>query len=547
MAGYETSSGIREYLGVLRRRKVWVIGLTLLAAGSALVYSAQQTRLYTSSAEVLVRPVNLDPTQPSTAGGFIDMPTEVRLAASTLVGKLAQKDLAGLRSAPAGLSVTKSEAATLTFTASSPVPRVAQLTAQAYAEAYLEFRKSGVLEDLQAASEPINARIAELTKQINDTQNALFQTPQANESARTSLQIRLNSLLTERGFLEQKRNDLVLPTNVRVGEMLREAQFPTSPSQPDHKRNVAFALFVGLSLGICAAFLRDRMDQRFRSREDFEALVGIPVLAAIPPLSHAERTPQNGVLTNNSPTSPAAEAYKMLRTSVLFTAAQRGARSVLITSCLGDEGKTVSTANLGVAIAQLDKNVVLVSADLRHPSLHRYFSLPNGVGLTSVLSHRDELSAALINTSLPSLLVLPAGPLPGNPTELLGSPAMRDLLRQLKSFAEMVLIDTAPVLGISDALSLASMTDATLLVVDVSRTPPAAVLETKHELERVGSKVVGVVMTNYRGSDPHPFYPQIGSGNGRSRRKKRDAMIDLTGNSPSRSSKTHDVPRPGSR
>jgi non-specific protein-tyrosine kinase len=287
------------------------------------------------------------------------------------------------------------------------------------------------------------------------------------------------------------------------------------------------------------------MDQRFRDRGDFEAEIGIPVLGAIPPLSHRERSRQNGLVTHTSPASPAAEAYKTLRTNILFASAQRGLRSLLVTSCVGDEGKTLTAANLGIALAQVEKSVVVVSADLRHPSIEYCFSVSQEPGLTSVLTAQEPLNAALVVTELPSLGILPAGPLPGNPTELLGSTAMRDLLARLRSLANIVLIDSAPVLGISDAPTLATMADAILLVVDASRTDRSAVLEAKHELDRVGANVVGAVLTNYRGADGFPFYPHSGR-NGRSRSKLRSALSALDGTREFwPETKSQDVPRPG--
>jgi capsular exopolysaccharide synthesis family protein len=522
-----------------------VIGVTVLALGTALAYSAQQTPLYSSFAEVLVRPINLDPTEPSTASGFIDMGTEERVAGSTLVGELAGPKLTDLPQA-AGLSVKRGdEANTLTFQAASRSPISAQRTAQAYAEAYLDFRRNSVRADLEAASKPIEKRIIELTTLINQAQGRLVQTAPGNESVRTGLQITLNSLLTERTFLEQRRNDLILPENVRVGEMLRAANFPRDPTSPDHKRNAAFALFVGLALGVGIAFLRDRMDQRFRDRAQFEREIGIPVLGAIPPLTRKEKSPRSGILTSATAPSPAAEAYKSLRASVLFATSERGLRSLLVTSCVGDEGKTITTAKLGVALAQLEKSVVVVSADLRHPALERYFAVTKRAGLTSVLSSQDELNDALVVTDLPSLGILPAGPLPGNPAELLGSIAMRKLLRRLRSLADIVLIDSAPVLGIADAPTLASMADVILLVVDASRTTRSMVLDAKHELDRVGANVVGAVLTNYRGADGHPFYPQAGR-NGRARPRLSALQSALDGTKALRTEiKGEDVPRRG--
>jgi uncharacterized protein involved in exopolysaccharide biosynthesis len=271
---------LRAYLATLWRRKWYIVAVLGVVVPTALFYSSRQTPLYDSTAEVLVRPVNFDPTLPPSAGGFLNMLTEERIASSGAVASIASDRLGG--SLPASIEVSSVEGTqSLLFRAVSSDPAAAQKTAQAFARAYLDHRRGEVLADLDAASQPLQDRIAQIDLQLQDVQRQLFE-ENPSESEKTSLQIQLNSLLTQRGSLEARLNDLVLPENISVGEILQDAPFPFGPFSPDHRRTLIFAVFVGLSLGIGIAFLRDRLDRGIRGRDDLEEHVGAPALGIIP-------------------------------------------------------------------------------------------------------------------------------------------------------------------------------------------------------------------------------------------------------------------------
>jgi capsular exopolysaccharide synthesis family protein len=487
---------LREYLAVLWHRKWYVAMVAVVVVVTALFYSLQQTPMYQSTAEVLVRPVNFSPTQPSTAGGFLNMNTEIRVASSNEVGAIVAERLREAGVAATGIAVeAPANTETLLFTATSPDPFAAQATAQAYAESYLEFRREEVLEDLRAASQPIEDRIEELNVQLEEVQRDLFET--TSESERTALQIRLNSLLTQRAALEEKRNELILPENLRVGEVLQFAQLPAAPSSPDHNRTASFALFVGLALGLGVAFLRDRLDQRIRNRDDLQARIGVPVLGVVPQVRSGRRHRILGAITLSQPNSEIAEAYRTLRTSLLFSASQQGWKTLMVTSSKPREGKTAAVANLGVSLEQAGKRVIVVSADLRRPRLHQYLFVRNQVGLTDILSGDREAFAALNQVGIGNLQLLDTGPLPGNPAELLGSDAMRRLLAQLREDADFIVVDAAPVLGVSDAMALVPLVDAVLFIADGKRATRGEISESRYQLEQVGAPLIGAVLTNY--------------------------------------------------
>lgn len=483
---------LRAYLAALWRRKWYIVAVLAVVVPSALFYSSRQTPLYESTAEVLVRPVNFNPTQPASAGGFIIMPTEERVGSSSAVAKIASNLLGG--SIPASIEVSSiADTQSLLFRAVSPDPAAAQKTAHAFAEAYLQSRRGGVLADLDAASQPLRDGIEQIDRQLQEVQRTLLEKHSASE--KTSLQIQFNSLLSQRGSFQQRLNDLVLPENINVGEILRDAPSPHEPFSPDHRRTMIFAVFVGLSLGIGIAFLRDRLDRRIRGRDDLEEHVGVPAVGIIPRFgSRFSRRPM--LLTISDPDSTMSEAFRALGTSVLKSAGELRAKSVLVTSAQEGEGKTLTVANLGVALAQAGKRVVLVSADLRRPMLEGYFDAPNGTGLTDVLTGRKRAIDALSEVAISNLRVLQTGPIPPSTDSLLNPESMSDVLSQCEQSADLVLIDSAPLLGTSNSMALAIAADAIVVVADAQRTDRLALDEVRRLLDRIGTPVIGCVLTN---------------------------------------------------
>jgi len=515
----EQPPGIREFLRILWLRRWWLILVTLLVVGVALVYSFLQVPVYESTAEVLVRPITFSPTQPGSATGFVNMETEQRVATSADVVRRAEEIIGQSDVPPGQVTVeTSEEVETLDFTALSPQPRAARATAQAHAVAYLEIREEKVLRDLQAARQPIEAEIASLNEDIVAVEAQLF--TQLSPGRRASLSAEYTNLLSQRAALETQLNALIAPENIQVGEVLQPAIVASEPVSPDHLKAGAFALFVGLSLGAGVSFLRDRLDQRVRDREGLEASAGLPVLGAIPRTPRPRRGQR--VLPVSGPSSESSEGYKALRTSLVVASARNGWKTIMLTSATPGEGKTSTVANLGVALANAGKQVILVSADLRRPELHQYFSVSDRLGLRDLLFHTRERkgtfqpsdggSAAILREALkpvegvPNLLILSSGSARGEPPELLGSKAMEDLVNWLKGSADFVLLDTPPVLGMADATSLAPLVDAVMLIASSGEVSEGALQEALYRLEGVDARVMGAVLNKYDPSGARDYY-----------------------------------------
>ncbi len=500
-------SELQEYLLVLWARKWSILGLAIIALAGALFYSSRQTPIYRSSAEILVRPINLSSENPNTPAGFLIMAPEQRLATSQQVASLADEQLRKQRITPGGITVeAPTDSQTLLFAGSSTSAKAAQATAQAYADAYLKFRLDQALEDLKTATNPTKHEISGIKKLIAAANKRLLRAK--DQADINALNVKINGLNAQLLEQQAKLNEFIPPKELRVGEVIQPAALPSSPAGPGRNKAAILGLFVGLSLGIGLAFLRDRLDQRVRGREDLESRAGAPVFAIIPHVS--KRKGGTKVIMVADPGSEAAEAYRGLRTRLLYTASKRKVKSVIITSSEAGEGKTTTAVNLAVSLTQAEKRVVLVSADLRRPGLERYFPNANGTGLVDVLSGELAPLEAMIWTGVENLWLLPSGLHSVKPAEILGSTAMTELIEQLEASADFVVIDTTPVLGLSDALNVAPLTDSVLFVADANRTNRGAIQEASHQLASVGASLIGVVLTKFESSKLNPYYPHYG-------------------------------------
>jgi capsular exopolysaccharide synthesis family protein len=479
---------LREYLTILRVRKWWIVLATVLVVGSAVAYSLQQTPIYVSEAQVLVEPTSVSP---EAQNEFLNLETEKNLAASTSVARIAAEilDDPRIESRPnhvytllANLEVSVvPETEILTFRYSSSDATAAAANANAFASAYLQARQERILEGLTAQQQAIQRQIESAEEELATT---------VDEDLRANLRGSI--------FLLQQQLALInTPDQLAVGTISEPAGIPSKPASPNHTRTAILGLLAGLPLGAGLAFLRERFDDRLRGRSDLETHAGAAVLAVVPRISNWKNIADSPVVTMIEPKSAAAEAYKTLRTSVLFASAQRGLETLMVSSANAQEGKSATTANLGVALAQSGKRVILVSADLRKPRLHRFFRAQNGMGLTNVLAGEKNALEVLTWVGVENLRLLPSGPVPGNPAELLGSEAMESLLRELQEASDFVLIDAAPVLPVADAMTLTPLVDAVLLVADARSTTRGAIEQARQQLDQVNARVIGTVLNNF--------------------------------------------------
>lgn len=283
-------------------------------------------------------------------------------------------------------------------------------------------------------------------------------------------------------------------SNIRIVE---KAEIPRAPFSPNRNQNYKLAMLIGLGLGLGLIALIEYLDNTVKTPEDVRASLDLPFLGIVPDVATKRAVPVGGsaspVILRN-PRSALAEAYRVVRTNVLFSSAENTGRALLVSSVNPAEGKSTTVVNVAASLAQTGMKVLVVDADLRRPTIHQHFGIQGSPGLSDLIVGKSSLAEAVRATSFKGIEVLPCGYIPPNPAELLGSTAMSDILSGLRSRYDFVLIDSAPILAMADTPVLSRFTDGVVLVVAAERTPRPAIARTVDQLARVGGRIVGVIL-----------------------------------------------------
>jgi capsular exopolysaccharide synthesis family protein len=506
------TSGLRDYIEVLRRRKWIVVIVTLVCVAITLAYSLNQPREYAATSYVRVPPPGgkdpldaLDPTSLNIDQQRQLMQDERAFGRGDAVRRSVRKQLGQ----PVAFDVDPLVNSTiLTFTGRSGSGREASAIANTAASVYLQESLQSDVEALQdaikagdSAAKRMLDRIRELPR-TSPTRGGLYQAAVALQQKVASARVRMN-LMTDSG-----------------GALVALAPIPKDPVEPKTERNVAIAAILGLILGIAAAFVVDRLDDTLRTRRDLEvASDGRPILGQIPWVSTSRRASGTALVTLSEPRSSPTDAYRMLRTSVEILNLSSTQRIISVTSAKQAEGKSLTAANLAVVFGRADRRVAVVGCDFREPRLHEYFGLSNDVGLTSVLLGDATLESALRHVdAAPNVAVLPSGPTPPNPSEVLSLPAVSDVLTALNMRFDYVLIDTPPVLPVPDAVQIAAQVDGVIVVTLAKRTHKRELRRALEVLGQAEAPVVGTVFGGVARSAEYGYTddtPQRGTWFGR--------------------------------
>jgi capsular exopolysaccharide synthesis family protein len=356
--------------------------------------------------------------------------------------------------------------------------------------------------------------------------------------------IQLSILKTEVDTAKSMYTDFLNKTNqakVEVAQqhnnmrLIQPARVPGSPVGPNRLRTIMIGLFLSLIGGIGLAYFLEYLDNTIKTVEDVGRYAQLPALGVIPAIAGASHMRLNGrgrgkklisagqtngdshshlatdPMTVFDSRSSAAEAYRVVRTSMLLSAAGSPPKTILVTSGQPGEGKTTTVVNTAISLAQLGSSVLIIDCDLRRPATHKIFGLEiNGDGLSSYLSRDMEIDGLIHKLQIPNLSLLPCGPIPPNPAELISSPRMKELLKKLAGKYDHILIDSPPLINVTDPVILSSMVDGVILVVHGGKSPRAIVQRARQELLGVGAKIFGVVLNNVdlhrEGYDAYYYY-----------------------------------------
>ena len=277
---------------------------------------------------------------------------------------------------------------------------------------------------------------------------------------------------------------------------LEPAVTPAEPSSPRRYRTIAIALAAGLLLGASLALLRDRMDGRMRSVEEIQTIIGLPVLGVVPQMSGRRTAVARAMTVHLDPRSVVAEAYRTVRTAVYFGAGSSNCKTILVTSPEPGDGKTTSASNLAIAIAQTGRSVLLLDADFRKPTQHKNLDVNDSVGLSSVLAGRESLERAIQHTGVDGLDILPCGPIPANPSEILNSREFGELVDSFAQKYDHIIFDSPPVNAVTDARILGAVCDATILVLRADKSTRKSGEHARNALMAVGARVLGVIVND---------------------------------------------------
>ena len=272
----------------------------------------------------------------------------------------------------------------------------------------------------------------------------------------------------------------------------QRASIPETPIAPKRLQNVALGLTLGLALGVGLAVLRDVLDNTVKTRDMLERISDVSLVGTVPLDKSRREEPAISFETENS---AIAEAFRKLRTNLQFLSVDNPPRVIVVVSSAPSEGKTTTAINIALALAETDNSVVLVDGDMRRPSLHKYLDLVGSVGFSTALSGGATLSDVLQTTKFPRLTVLTAGPTPPNPSELLGSIAAQKVLTELRDQFDYVIVDSAPLLAVTDGAILATHADGALIIAKYGTTKRDQLTHSVGNLRDVGAKLLGVVLS----------------------------------------------------
>lgn len=507
----EPEIDIREFLHLFWSW-AWLIALAGLVAGATAYFvSIRTTPVYEASTRLLVSAPStisgMDPTALVTSQTMTATYSQMLVDRPVLQGVI---DQLGLTMTPETLKqsisvavVTNTQLLEITVQDTSPARAadVANAIATVFADRIRELQS----QRYAASRGGLEKQVKDMEEQIAETNKLIAVT--TNPATLEQLQARLTQYRTIYSNLVTAYEQVRLAedqtsTNVIVSE---PAMVPNIPVKPRTNLNTILGVLAGLLLAGSAVFAMDALDDTIKNPDEIRRKFNLPILGMIAWHEAADDAP----ITLNQPRSPVAEAFRSLRTNLIFAGVDRPLRRILITSPTPQDGKTTISSNLAVALAQQgERKVALIDADMRRPQIHHKFGMLNRSGLSDLfVSSADKFERVVQFNSQSNLGVITSGPLPPNPAELLTSLTMMRIMDKVNATYDVILIDTPPVLTVTDAVALASSVDGVVLVVKPGVTKRGAFEQTLEQLRAVGARLLGVVLNEVKpGSRKYGYY-----------------------------------------
>ena len=510
---------LEDYLEAFRQRKWLVLTLFVLGLVAAFLYIEASSATYTATSQVRLRPTPVG--SPNNALVVPKLEEESRVLASDAVfGVVAESYPTAVADNLNVKFTPNSNILVVDYTASSA--QEAAVIADAFATTYSQQRTAaaegfylGRIESNQATVTSAQTELTDLNnqrRQLVADRTALFNQPPSDERAAAldDVQDGLDQITADTNSfrrIETTAQGEILADERAIdtlralppGEVLSRAAPPATPDGIPRTLILAVGAILGLVSGLVLAFFLERLDTTARDEEDVALALGTTVMGALPTLGVGHRGGSSSLIMlsagGSARINAAREAFRRLRSSLLFLNSSSGVSSILVTSSVPGEGKSLTAANLSIALAQNGSRVVLVSADLRRPTLERMFGMEAArPGLAEYLAQTAELNAEKV-PGIENLWLIRSGRPPANPGELLNSDRFEQMVKELeRENVEYVVVDTPPMLSTADALSAARYVDGVIVVVDAERTNTSDLLQVRADLERSGSKLLGAVI-----------------------------------------------------
>jgi capsular exopolysaccharide synthesis family protein len=361
-------------------------------------------------------------------------------------------------------------------------------------------RIDGVLSGFRYKVDSLKAHLDSLITNIDEAKKTDIETAKKDApyfAAKEKLESEKEWLKTLKIKTEAIQVDKLLPT-ARMVTIIQPAVPSMKPVRPNKPLNILLGVVFGLVVGIGLAFFIEYLDTSVKTIDDVERTLQAPVLGVIP---------QNiGLIMDEGAESPHAEAYRVLRTNILFSRKDENLNTIVVVSAGAGEGKSTTAFNLATIFAQNGSRVLVVDSDLRRPTLHKMINVTNSIGLTNYLLKQNTLDEVIQTTKIPTLHLMASGKLPSSSLGILSSAQMKDLISELKGRYDFVFFDSPPIMGVSDASVLASEVDMTLQVIQYRRYPQPMNIRAKQMIEKVGGNLVGIVLNNINMSQDESYY-----------------------------------------